>query len=296
MTREGDELWHAKAHFIVPDYFWSGKYKVEFISATDFAGNTRYESFTDELPATIEIQTKHPDTQPPVLDVNRIGIQAEPIHPDDPNGATRVDITFRVRDDISGYAWTHLTLRGPNGEKHNFNHHDKDHWRKIYFSRDPTVYETYHQTTLLPVGSSPGIWGLAEMTVYDKARNILRADFTEIVRFEVEDAPASPTLTHIRPDQTALLANYPNPFNPETWIPYKLAKPAEVTITIYAVDGQVVRTLPLGHHPAGFYQSWSRAAYWDGCNTFGEPVATGIYFYTLTAGNFIATRKMLIQK
>ena len=296
LTREGDELWHAKAHFIVPDYFWSGKYKVEFISATDFAGNMSYEWFTDELPPTIEIQTKHPDTQPPVLDVNRISIQAEPIHPDDPNGATRVDITFRVRDDISGYAWTHLTLRGPNGEKHNFNHHDKDYWRKIYFSRDPTVYETYHQQTILPVGSAPGTWGLAEMDVYDKAGNPLRADFTEIVRFEVEEgAPAAPVIA-VLPDDTQLLANYPNPFNPETWIPYQLSAPAGVTISIYSIDGKLVRTLPLGHQPAGFYQSWSRAAYWDGCNTFGEPVATGLYFYTLTAGNFIATRKMLIRK
>ena len=93
-----------------------------------------------------------------------------------------------------------------------------------------------------------------------------------------------------------LLANFPNPFNPETWIPYQLAKPAEVTITIYAINGQVVRTLALGHQSAGIYQSRSRAAYWDGRNTFGEPVASGLYFYTLTAGDFTATRKMLIQK
>ncbi len=94
----------------------------------------------------------------------------------------------------------------------------------------------------------------------------------------------------------ALLVNFPNPFNPETWIPYQLAKPAEVTITIYAVDGQVVRTLALGHQPAGMYQSRSRAAYWDGRNAFGEPVASGVYFYTFTAGDFTATRKMLIRK
>ncbi len=96
--------------------------------------------------------------------------------------------------------------------------------------------------------------------------------------------------------ENALLANFPNPFNPETWIPYHLAKPTEVTITIYAVNGQVVRELELGHQPAGIYQTHSRAAYWDGRNAFGEPVASGVYFYTLTAGDFTATRKMLIRK
>ena len=96
--------------------------------------------------------------------------------------------------------------------------------------------------------------------------------------------------------ENALLANFPNPFNPETWIPYQLAKPVEVTITIYAVNGQVVRTLALGHQPAGIYQTRSRAAYWDGRNAVGESVASGVYFYTLTAGDFTATRKMLIQK
>ena len=103
-------------------------------------------------------------------------------------------------------------------------------------------------------------------------------------------------LALIAPEETALLANYPNPFNPETWIPYQLSKSAEVTLTIYAVDGHVVRTLALGHQTAGMYQSRSRAAYWDGRNAVGEPVASGLYFYTLTAGDFSATRKMLIRK
>ena len=98
------------------------------------------------------------------------------------------------------------------------------------------------------------------------------------------------------PERTALLTNYPNPFNPETWIPYQLSEPAEVTLRIYAVSGTLVRTLNLGHQPAGIYQSRSRAAYWNGKNELGEPVASGIYFYTLTAGDFTATRKMLIMK
>ena len=100
----------------------------------------------------------------------------------------------------------------------------------------------------------------------------------------------------LTPKRTVLLPNYPNPFNPETWIPYQLADPAEVSISIYSVDGRLVRTLALGELPAGVYQDKSRAAYWDGTNNVGEPVASGIYFYILTAGNFTATRKMLIQK
>ncbi len=103
-------------------------------------------------------------------------------------------------------------------------------------------------------------------------------------------------LTTLTPQQTALLANYPNPFNPETYIPYQLAAAADVTLTIYAVDGELVRTLALGHQAAGIYQTQKRAAYWDGKNALGEPVASGLYFYMLTAGDFRATRKCLIMK
>ena len=98
------------------------------------------------------------------------------------------------------------------------------------------------------------------------------------------------------PSETRLLLNYPNPFNPETWIPYQLSASADVSVSIYAVDGRLVRRLDLGHQTAGIYQSKSRAAYWDGRNSFGERIASGLYFYTLTAGDFTATRKMLIRK
>ena len=103
-------------------------------------------------------------------------------------------------------------------------------------------------------------------------------------------------LTSIRPTATALLPNYPNPFNPETWIPYQLAVPTEVALTIYDMNGGVVRRLEMGHQVAGMYQDRSRALYWDGRNQGGEPVASGLYFYTLRAGEFTATRKMLIRK
>jgi len=103
-------------------------------------------------------------------------------------------------------------------------------------------------------------------------------------------------LAALTPKETVLLANYPNPFNPETWIPYQLANSADVNISIYAADGKLVRKLILGHKLVGMYQNKSRAAYWDGKNEIGEPVASGVYFYTLTAGEFSATRKMLIRK
>ena len=103
-------------------------------------------------------------------------------------------------------------------------------------------------------------------------------------------------LTALTPEKTRLLSNYPNPFNPETWIPYQLAEPSKITIAIYTAKGELVRELDLGHQKAGVYQRKNRAAYWDGKNEFGERVASGLYFYTLTAGSFSATGKMLIRK
>ena len=103
-------------------------------------------------------------------------------------------------------------------------------------------------------------------------------------------------LSALVPKETSLLSNYPNPFNPETWIPYELSGPAEVTLRIYSLNGTLVRTLALGHQPAGMYHGKNRAAYWDGKNSVGEAVASGVYFYTLSTGNFASTRKMLIRK
>ena len=98
------------------------------------------------------------------------------------------------------------------------------------------------------------------------------------------------------PRETELLHNYPNPFNPETWIPYRLAEDAFVTLTIYDLSGRVVRALDVGHRIASVYEGRSKAVYWDGRNGLGEQVASGVYFYTLTAGDYSATRKMVILK
>ena len=116
------------------------------------------------------------------------------------------------------------------------------------------------------------------------------------IRFREAIANLQQLLASLIPEETALLHNYPNPFNPETWIPYQLAESAEVTVRIYAANGVLVRILALGHQAAGTYQRRSRAVYWDGKNEVGESVASGVYFYTLAAGDFTATRKMLIRK
>ena len=103
-------------------------------------------------------------------------------------------------------------------------------------------------------------------------------------------------LAAMRPEKTELFANYPNPFNPETWIPYHLAHAAHVTLTIYDTTGVMVRQLDLGHQPVGYYTDKIKAAYWNGRNNLGEPVGSGVYFYQLQAGDFSATRKLVILK
>ena len=119
----------------------------------------------------------------------------------------------------------------------------------------------------------------------------------EVTPESIADAVMSVRLAGIgQPKLTQLLQNFPNPFNPETWIPYQLETAADVTLQIYDTSGDLVRTLDLGFKGQGFYMTRSRAAYWDGRNSLGEQVASGIYFYSLHTPNFSATRKMLILK
>ena len=103
-------------------------------------------------------------------------------------------------------------------------------------------------------------------------------------------------LATARPERTQLFANYPNPFNPETWIPYELATDTHVKITIYNTQGVVIRTLQFGHQSAGYYTDRDRAAYWDGRNALGEQVASGLYFYQLETDEMSSMRKMVILK
>ena len=126
---------------------------------------------------------------------------------------------------------------------------------------------------------------IGEPTPYTVTSKMIETAFVSLA---LEVAP--------HPDTTVLLQNYPNPFNPETWIPYELSEAAAVGITIYDVTGNLVRSLNLGHQAAGYYRSRSQAAYWDGRNNLNEKVASGVYFYQIQAGQFSATRRMLILK
>ena len=134
--------------------------------------------------------------------------------------------------------------------------------------------------------------------VRDTTGELIRTVQHEISVVDVHQAFTELRLTpaDLIPKRTVLLANYPNPFNPETWLPYQLANDAAVVIRIYSSAGQLVRHLDLGFQQAGYYIGKSRAAYWDGRNDLGERLASGVYFYQLSTPDSSATRKMVIMK
>ena len=138
-----------------------------------------------------------------------------------------------------------------------------------------------------------------KIALYDERGTIVSGPFERTVATaDIRDAFLNLDLRvgDVRPEDTILAQNFPNPFNPETWIPYQLNKATEVSIEIYNVSGHLVRTLDLGWQPTGSYMTPSSAAYWDGRNAVGERVASGIYFYTLQTADFTATRRMVILK
>ncbi len=300
LVRHEGDIWTLKSTFFIPHYMPGGVYELKRLYFSD-AINKEFAWLPniDEQRHKVTIETKTPDTTPPALDVNRISVDAEPVNPINPNGETFVTVAYYVKDDISGFEKGHIAIRDPLGGERRYHIDGPYAYRvtgEIYFQADPNVYRKYTSSIHLPEGSFPGIWGVIGIGVTDKAENAIYHDFTEITRFEVTETQAAPTLQVTLPDKNALLANYPNPFNPETWIPYQLAKSADVEIVISNMRGIGIRRLVLGHQAAGVYQGRSRAAYWDGRNEVGEPVASGVYFYTLTAGEYTATRKMLIRK
>ena len=137
-----------------------------------------------------------------------------------------------------------------------------------------------------------------EVTVTDPTGEVASERFSFTVSPEdIENALLSVTLRGVgRPSQSLLLQNYPNPFNPETWIPYQLSEAGAVTFSIYGSTGRLIRTLPIGFQPAGFYRSRGRAAYWDGRNNQGERVSSGVYFYQLSTPSFRQMKRMVIMK
>ncbi|MYF99681.1 T9SS type A sorting domain-containing protein [Candidatus Poribacteria bacterium] len=299
VSREED-VWTLKSTFYFPHYMPGGVYELKRLYFRDAINyeNAWLPNIDDQI-QKVTIETKNPDTTPPTLDVNRITVDAEPANPVNPDGATYVNVACYVKDDISGFEKGYVVIRDPLGGERGYDFegpYTYIHTKEIYFQENPKAYRKYTRHIYLPEGSFPGIWGVIGIGVTDKAKNTIYNDFTEITRFEVIETQAAPTVQVTLPDKTALLPNYPNPFNPETWIPYQLAASADITLTIYAPNGHEVRKLALGNQAAGIYQNRNRAAYWDGRNQLGEPVASGVYFYTITAGDFTATRKMLIRK
>jgi hypothetical protein len=141
---------------------------------------------TDEPAPQVNLTTLNPDTNHPELDINSISISATPTNPSAPNGETVVNISFRVRDDISGYDLGSLYLRDPQGLVTQFYHYPEG-GSSLAATADGGAWKDHVASYTLPVGSAPGTWGLIEMTVIDKAKNFKYHNFTEIVSFVVDE-------------------------------------------------------------------------------------------------------------
>ena len=184
--------------FIMPHYMPSSVYTMSYIKMIDVALNVSGTYFrhpghilspedtvVDEAGQQIELITNNPDTDAPEVDLNAIEISAEPTNPDAPNGETVVTVIFRVHDNISGFVAASLYLRDPQGIDHHYGVDGTD-GSALFPAGDPSEWTTYTKTIILPPGSAPGTWGLASMTVTDRAQNFRRYDFTEIIHFDVE--------------------------------------------------------------------------------------------------------------
>ena len=173
-----------------------------------------------------------------------------------------------------------------------------------------TVYNSHGEVVSESVGGSHAVWAdmnqqavvsagdTLTIEVRDASDDVIRTLQHRVTAMDIRRAFTELRLTPaaLEPTQTGLFANYPNPFNPETWLPYQLENDTDVIIHIYAANGQLVRRLELGFQRAGYYVDKSRAAYWDGRNELGEPMASGVYFYQLITPEFTTTRKMGIVK
>jgi hypothetical protein len=148
-----------------------------------------------------------------------------------------------------------------------------------------------------------GIEGIANITFDVLANDISILSLknaelyaSDITTIKVKVLDKKFTSYMVRPQKSALLQNFPNPFNPNTWIPFQLKESCDVKIIIYKLTGELVRQLDLGYKPAGIYVGQDRSAYWDGKDMYGMSVASGIYFYGIQAGDFSDVKKMIIRK
>ncbi len=189
----------CKTEILMPHYMPSSVYSVSQANMKDKALNERGVYFTDpghalrdeetivdELSPEVVLSTNNPDTQHPELDLNDIQISAQPSNPETPNGETKVQISFKVKDNISGYNLASLSLRDPQGIVHNYWAYNDSSW-SLFPEGEQGQWQTYTRTIVLPAGSAPGTWGLTEMTIYDRANNFKSYDFTEIVHFDVTE-------------------------------------------------------------------------------------------------------------
>ena len=188
--------------WLMPNYMSSGTWRANYIRQIDEAGNETRNYFTspagvdtgtnfggtplDELAPEVTLTTTNPDTTSPELDLNDIGITATPTNPDNPNGETKVEFRFRVKDDISGYQIGYYTFRDPQGLTTGFYHYPPRRSELFPTSEDLDWFE-YTDTVILPAGSAPGTWGVVELTIRDRAQNFKTYNFTEIVSFDVSD-------------------------------------------------------------------------------------------------------------
>ena len=181
----------CEAVFIMPDYMPSSTYSLNLIQMGDRAGNFASVRFTeeagDEAPQRIRLDTANSDTEAPELDLNRIGVDAEPTNIDKPNGETIVRLSLRIRDNISGYTYGLIQFLDPQGITHDvWTYPDDDEGDSVFPQDDPDEWKEYLVVHVLPPGSPPGIWGVSDMTLYDRAHNFVQHDFTEVIHFEVE--------------------------------------------------------------------------------------------------------------
>ncbi len=185
----------CNVEFLMPNYMPSGRYTVRRIGMRDAALNFGETKFTgepdEEPPVSIDLVTTSPDSEPPEIDINSISVHAVPTNPVAPNGETRVTVRVRYRDNISGVSFIYMYLRDPQGGMHGSYLYDHRYdglecEKGIMPECDPSQWRTYEGAHILPAGSQPGRWGIAELVVDDRAMNVQRYNFVEVVHFDVD--------------------------------------------------------------------------------------------------------------
>ena len=185
-------------NFAMPDYMPSGLYSLNYTRNIDAALNKSRQFFSSDLPdnggfggedtgeeaPAVEVESLNPDLTPPEIDLNQLSVSAVPVNEESPNGETVVEFTFRVRDDISGYSVGYFNLRDPQGLNYGYYHY-QERRGNFYPLPEELDWQEYTATVILPAGSAPGLWGVSEFTVRDRAGNFKSYDFVEIVTFDV---------------------------------------------------------------------------------------------------------------